>query len=903
MIKKKVVILYDEQFDNLKKGEFFEGLISDIFYSQRYHISERVNFTGMEIDLIANHKDRINEKIYIECKARDNLSSTDIKSFVFNTKFKNVPYGYFLSTSEYVHQVAGLIEEIKANEDYSNLYFWGPQKIIELLEESKKISTIDYTKYKINVAKEILVKSFFGCYRVCVLVGETYAQHFCLFNAENNEVINDEEIIEMIQTHVPELQGLSYFRANMSDTQYEEVCKLDNDFAYETIAEVKKSENWYDYLPTSKKHFVGRKNIVALFNEYIEEVRLEKTDKRVFYIEGKSGWGKSSFVSYIRDKYSGKKYKKNYLVFAVDTRSANSNNFVSHAVKALFEKAIQEKFIQTSNELSIISNYDILESDSIKAILRELKETDKYVILVFDQFEDVFRKAGIFKAFYKLMLDINNAKENIILGFSWKSEINIPIDHEAYHLWQTVKNETKCFNVEEFNSKEVASVIGQMQKSISVPLELSVKRKITESSQGFPWLTKKLCIHIYNQINAGNSMESLVEQDLNIKGLFDTDLEKLEPKEVKALKYIAQRAYDGDMFDATEIDEVLENCVLTELINKRLVIKTGTKYNIYWDIFRDYLIKENIPMIGESYILRMSPVQCLKTFLAFKEKKYMTLQEMADLSGTKKNQNSTLNVLRELINLGFVYKRGDTYCTTCDSANINKNYFVTTVRKKFEHYTPIMKLKTYTNGFSTTQIIKELKKIFKGVDISQKTWEVYARILISWIYFAELNDENFYLKEISSSGEMIPRAKKVKNQAESFTPQKTITQDIAVFKLLVEDIDNVDTKRYNKNLYDLSAIGLLHYWGDTVIFTDEGLRLASALGKEEFERMLSGYALGSNKISMAVEIIRSNSIVNSRQFREQGEGLVENINSEIYKKHTLSKIYSWAQFVVQQLIN
>ena len=129
----------------------------------------------------------------------------------------------------------------------------------------------------------------------------------------------------MIQTQVPELQGLSYFRANMSDTQYEEVCKLDNDFAYETIAEVKKSENWYDYLPTSKKHFVGRKNIVALFNEYIEEVRLEKTDKRVFYIEGKSGWGKSSFVSYIRDEYSGKKYKKNYLVFAVDTRSANSN--------------------------------------------------------------------------------------------------------------------------------------------------------------------------------------------------------------------------------------------------------------------------------------------------------------------------------------------------------------------------------------------------------------------------------------------------------------------------------------------------------------------------------------------------------------------------------------------------
>ena len=27
------------------------------------------------------------EQIYIECKARDNLSATDISSFVFNSKF------------------------------------------------------------------------------------------------------------------------------------------------------------------------------------------------------------------------------------------------------------------------------------------------------------------------------------------------------------------------------------------------------------------------------------------------------------------------------------------------------------------------------------------------------------------------------------------------------------------------------------------------------------------------------------------------------------------------------------------------------------------------------------------------------------------------------------------------
>ena len=53
--------------------------------------------------------------------------------------------------------------------------------------------------------------------------------------------------------------------------------------------------------------------------------------------------------------------------------------------------------------------------------------------------------------------------------------------------------------------------------------------------------------------------------------------------------------------------------------------------------------------------------------------------------------------------------------------NINRDYFVEAVKAKFVYYTPIMKLKKYSNGFTTGQIIKELKIIFKGVDISKNT--------------------------------------------------------------------------------------------------------------------------------------------------------------------------------------
>lgn len=369
----------------------------------------------------------------------------------------------------------------------------------------------------------------------------------------------------------------------------------------------------------------------------------------------------------------------------------------------------------------------------------------------------------------------------------------------------------------------------------------------------------------------------------------------MEPKEVKALKYIAQRAYDGDMFDAMEIDEIVENMVIAELINKRLVIKSGTKYNIYWDIFRDYLITGNVPTIGESYILRISATQCLKVFLGFKGKNRMTLNEVTALQ-IKKNANSTLNVLRELINLGLLYKRGEEYCISCDENSINKKYFIEKVSAKFAYYTPIMKLKKYNNGFTTSQVIKELRAIFKGVDISKNTWEIYAKILVGWIYFLELNDETFYLKEIGID-EKMPRVKKVRNRAESFTPQKTVEQDIDVFYMIVKDLDNLDVHKYNKNLYDLSSIGLLHYWGDTVILSKAGQQLASAIGTDDFPKILAQFALCSNKISTAVDIIRKHSVESSKQFKKNGGELVENMNSKVYKRNTLFKIYRWADYI------
>lgn len=212
----------------------------------------------------------------------------------------------------------------------------------------------------------------------------------------------------------------------------------------------------------------------------------------------------------------------------------------------------------------------------------------------------------------------------------------------------------------EFSSQEVTGVINQLQGSINTKLHSDIKRRIVESSQGFPWLTKKLCIHIYNEILNGLSYHELLEQDLNIESLFKRDVERLSAKELSTLKYIAKRAFEGDSFDATEIDEKIPSSMINEIIHKRVVIQTGMKYNIYWDHFRDYLLTGNIPLIGESYIIRMQPEQCLKFFLDFKNN--------ADISSSyflakhqKMKLGSVYNILRELMNIGLITKDQEKY--------------------------------------------------------------------------------------------------------------------------------------------------------------------------------------------------------------------------------------------------
>lgn len=884
---KQIKIIFDSNQTEVKKGDFFENLMRDVFESQRYKITQRVNFTGMEIDLMAEHLDR-DETAYIECKAKEKLESNEIRTFAFNVRHHEAKFGFFLSTAEYAHQVAGLIKEMKSDSSsrYSNLYFWGPDKIIELLESSQKIKPLDIVikDNDIQITKAILTYTAVGVFYVLILSEGSLPTCYSICSASNPSADIKEKDIELLKAAIPDIKDLAPFKP---------MHVYSGSSFYETVAEIQESEDWTDYKPASSKHFVGRTDLRNDLFKFLKLVNQNQTSRRVFYIDGKSGWGKSSLINDLKGRCANKQNRNKYFVLALDTRSANTGNFVALAFKKLIESAYLSGFIKenlfSNPTVAIPSTYDILASDSVKQLLKNLEGEGKTLVIVFDQFEDVFRKVDLFRAFHKFLLDVNDARTSLVVGFSWKSEISIPISHESYGLWQQSKDIAHCLSLREFNPAETNGVIKQFEKAINKSIDIGLKRKLIESSQGFPWLIKKLCIHAYKQIQQGVTMQELVDQDLNCEALFKNDLQ-ISPEETKALKFIAHRSYEGNFFDATEIDEMIPNAVLEELIHKRLVVKSGTKYNAYWDIFRDYIVTDKVPPIGESYLLRQYAKVCIDVLKLFDAHK-VSLAELS-LKYSRGNMRTLDNILRELRNVGLVKKDGDYFQRSRQDIQDDKN-LKEFLRVKLDKHTAYIRLRdSEQKVISSREIVSTFRQIVK-LSFAEKTWNTYGKYFVSWLNFVGLD----------FNGRLSPSLKKgVRSfdqypNRDTFTPQARPQKLTEVFSCVVNKSITDFQKKYHE-LYDLKALGLISYTGHNISLTNKGITASKKIGTDELNKLVASEALQTKKIGEAVKFLSANPTASRNELAAALSHVLDGISSGVYKKQTINILFAWAKFVV-----
>ena len=172
------------------------------------------------------------------------------------------------------------------------------------------------------------------------------------------------------------------------------------------------------------------------------------------------------------------------------------------------------------------------------------------------------------------MSAIDGAQENIVLGFSWKSDGIIPQEHPAYYMWQTLKDRRSEFELIPFNTTEVSHALTLFSKELGHPINPKLKRFLSDNCQGFPWLLKKLSIHVFKMVQEGKDQIDILGEDLSIKNLFDADL-MLQNAELACVNKIAAES-PAEFY---QIENAFGADVVRALVNKRLVIRSCLNTN------------------------------------------------------------------------------------------------------------------------------------------------------------------------------------------------------------------------------------------------------------------------------------------------------------------------------------
>jgi DNA-binding Xre family transcriptional regulator len=637
-----------DNWNNDRRGDFFENFIGDVLRPMRLAIEKRIRVTGMEIDLLAKGIDQP-RKILVECKAqRDALPADVITKLLGNVEIRGADSGWLFSTSDLSKDGRGQWEEIKDQTRLASKFMWfPPERIVSILLDQQTV--VDPHTALLKLARN--TESFGDATLICAPTGkhwlieilrEGLPASFTVLNAQDGSALDE------VQATAVSVLSDRFGALTFQDVRAPGVV------IYETpmppIARVVSGDTWDDLRPARPNDFVGRDDLIRDIFHFVEQVRAGKTATRTFAVQGPSGWGKSSLVIKLVDLVSKGRRITNCSLTAVDSRSATSAAFVSGAVRLALSDAAGSGLLHDSNH-DIVSLTHPLDSPDILSAADQLTQKKAVVVLIFDQFEELFTKEALFETFNairELSVDLDSKQIPFVLGFAWKTDVSLPQQHPAYHLWHSLADRRKDFRVRQFGAPDIGKVITHAQRQIGISFVPALRTRLIEQCQGYPWLLKKLLVHVAKRLEQAASQYELLERELDVQSLFEEDLAGLASDQIRCLKYVAERAPAY----VTDVEEHFKSEIANFLLSKRLLVRSGLNYVIYWDIFRDYLVEGRAPQIPWTRTFQRDPNSAIQAVKCVSQEQPISARRISEILGG--SERGWVNVMSDLVALQVV---------------------------------------------------------------------------------------------------------------------------------------------------------------------------------------------------------------------------------------------------------
>lgn len=510
-----------------ERGGVLERFARKLLETQNYHIEEEVRITGTEVDLLAVER-LTGERIFVECKAyRSTIAAEVLHKILGNVSFHRFSAGWLISTHTLSKDARGMRDQWNQRppQERRLLQIYDPPRLIERLVSAKVVVTPEalIRPADLRCADEtyLLLAPFGEFWAVPVLDDEAgMRQSALLYEAATGKRTVLAKTLSAIANTDTTLANLRWLASKPSNSKHEAE-RLRSEL--QSIVRIPVAEHWADYRPARPEDFVGRDEIQQSVLSFFDRVRTGQSQTRLFAIKAPSGWGKSSCVLKITSRAASKRSQRRFFVFAVDSRAATSRRFGELALFTALKEAIKTGFIKDPGDLTLGGVDNPFATGSMSSMLAALRQDKKVICLVFDQFEELLYKEELEPVFdeMRMLCDaVDEMQENLIVGFSWKTDGTIPAEHKAYHLWHSLADRRLEFELTPFNGTEVARALNRFAKELGEHLAPQLRRFLTDHCQGYPWLLKKLCIHVLELAKTGMDQSDMLGRSLSIQELF-----------------------------------------------------------------------------------------------------------------------------------------------------------------------------------------------------------------------------------------------------------------------------------------------------------------------------------------------------------------------------------------------